>query len=177
MKRILFFVHFNKYDGLSKHVLYLLEHIKHIYSRIIIISNSKLNEQQAATLAGLSHSVIERKNTGFDFGAWKETLLQEGWENLEHYDSVTLMNDTCFGPVFDMEQTYKAMEERQYDFWGMTVHPTTRHGMPGNNWAIPEHLQSYFLCFNKKVVASKTFQKFWHKVKNMRKVNYVIQKY
>jgi rhamnosyltransferase len=60
---------------------------------------------------------------------------------------------------------------------GITNHRRTEAGMPGTNEPIPEHIQSYFYCFDKKVVSSKVFQDFWGNVENLSDVNEVIQKY
>jgi rhamnosyltransferase len=49
--------------------------------------------------------------------------------------------------------------------------------MPGTNRPIPEHIQSYFMCFKKKVVNSDPFKTFWGNVKYERQVEKVIQKY
>ena len=107
MNRILLYVHYNKYDTLDNHIIYQLKNIKHIYNRIVIISNSPISTENKAKLEGLYNDIIERGNIGFDFGAWKDALLQEGWEKLSQYDNVTLMNDTCFGPIFDLEPVYR----------------------------------------------------------------------
>jgi rhamnosyltransferase len=177
MNRILYFVHYNRYDGLAEYVLYLLEHIKHVYSRIVFVSNSSLSGEQNKKIAKLCDTVILRENKGFDFGAWKDALLRAGWDVLSEYDSLTLMNDTCFGPLFDLEQVYKKMEGQGADFWGLTNCQYTECGMPGTDGPIPEHIQSYFLCFNKNVIQSSEFQTFWNAVEYKTNVDEVIQEY
>ena len=44
MKRLLLYVHYNKYDELSGHVLYQLEQLRPLFSKLIVISNSQLTE-------------------------------------------------------------------------------------------------------------------------------------
>lgn len=176
-KRILFFVHYNKYDELSEHVVYLLQHIAKIYSKIVLISNSTLASNDLERLDGLYTTFIQRENIGFDFGAWKDALLHEGWDALAEYDSVTLMNDTCFGPLFDLADTYSTMESRVADFWGLVKISAADIGMPGTNRAVPEHLQSYFLCFKNAVVISCCFREFWENVLFETDINAAIQKY
>jgi rhamnosyltransferase len=175
MKRILFFVHYNKYNGLADYVTYLLEHIKHIYSRVVFISNSPLSAKQQKKLAPFCGDIILRENKGFDFGAWKDALLREDWGTLNQYDSVTLMNDTCFGPLFDMEDVYEDMEKRTVDFWGITNNGKNSKNLIKSK--LPEHIQSYFLCFGKKVIASKMFQCFWNNIKYFNNVKSIIHKY
>ena len=44
MKRILLYVHYNKYDNLSSHVLYQLEKMRPLFEDILFISNSNLSK-------------------------------------------------------------------------------------------------------------------------------------
>ena len=177
IKRALFFVHYNKNNSLSDYVVYLLQQIKHIYSRIVFISNSGLSPVNLSKLEGLYNDIIIRENRGFDFGAWKEALLNEGWEKLLQYDNITLMNDSCFGPVFDLQDIYEKTEQKNVDFWGLTLHPYLKSGMPGTNGPIPEYIQSYFICFNKAVISSTVFQNFWINIKYQKNIHKVIQLY
>lgn len=176
-KRVLFFVHYNKYNELSEHVVYLLQRIVKIYSKIVLISNSALASIDLERLDGLYTTFIQRENIGFDFGAWKDALLHEGWDALEEYDSVTLMNDTCFGPIFDLENVYEKMQAKNVDFWGLVNHKKVGNTISDRNISIPEHIQSYFLCFNANVVVAACFKKFWVTVQNENDVELVIEKY
>ena len=55
------------------------------------------------------------------------------------------MNDTCFGPLWDMAPIYDNYESNpNVDFWGMTNH----QGIKAGDIYIHEHLQSYFISFN-----------------------------
>ena len=44
MERLLLYVHYNKFNFISGHVLYQLEKIRPLYSRVVFISNSHLPE-------------------------------------------------------------------------------------------------------------------------------------
>lgn len=177
-RRLLLFVHYNKWGGLADYVVYLLKRVRKIYARIVFISNSPLTEEARAVLAGLCDEVVQRENTGFDFYAWKIALDREGPEGLAQYDSVTLMNDTCFGPLFDLEAVYRQMEARGADFWGLTNHrEKVGEDLLATKGSIPEHIQSYFLCFNKDTVASKAFSAFWKNVEAEEDVESCIRKY
>lgn len=102
MRRLLLYVHFNKHDRISPHVHYQLEKINSIFSKVVFISNSQLAAEEVEKLQnhGLIHHFIQRENAGFDFAAWRDGMAFVGFEELKDYDSVTLMNDTCFGPLW-----------------------------------------------------------------------------
>lgn len=176
-KRILLFVHYNRWGQLADYVVYLLRHVRKVFARVVLISNSSLSEEARQPLAGLYDDFLQRENRGFDFLAWKEALLREGQERLAAYDSVTLMNDTCFGPLFDLRAVYRRMEREGADFWGITNYVASEDNMPGTDGPVPDHIQSYFLCFSRTAVLSDAFQAFWKEVQHEEDVNSVIQKY
>jgi len=161
--RILFFAHYNEYDTIHNDIYYLLEGVRNIYNRIVLVSNSVIPEEHLLKLEKLCDSIIIRANRGYDFGAWKEALAKESWEELSQYDSVTLMNDSCFGPMFDLENIYIKMQQTNVDFWGLTIHQECKH-LPYLASSVPEHIESYFLCFHKNVILSSVFQKSWSQV-------------
>ena len=172
MERILLYVHFNKYKRVSNHVFYQLEQLKPLFSKIIFISNSHIEEAIKKTLYdefGISN-VLERYNKGYDFAAWRDGMSAVGFEELKTYDSLTLMNDTCFGPLWDLEPIYKHFEvDTQVDFWGMTNFRKTKY--------FEEHLQSYFVTFKQQILRSISFQEFWEQVKDFTDVQDVIDHY
>ena len=119
---------------------------------------------------GLIDDFIQRQNSGFDFAAWRDGMAQVGWNELTDYDSITTMNDTCFGPLWDLEPIYQKFEaDANVDFWGLTNHRKTK--------SFPEHIQSYFISFSQKVVASSAFQEFWQGIEDFSDVQEVIGQY
>ncbi|WP_082702293.1 rhamnosyltransferase WsaF family glycosyltransferase [Pseudacidovorax intermedius] len=177
MNNILFFVHYNKSGKVHDHVVYLLERIRSIYSRIVLISNSPLPSAEAARLMTIVDDIYERANTGFDFYAWKEGMDRERLDRLASYETVTLMNDTCFGPIFDLESIYHTMRTDECHFWGMTNHREKKEIIPELGTSLPEHLQSFFLVFKAPVLASPVWRDFWASMECESDVFRVIAKY
>ena len=176
MNRLLIYVHFNKYDHISRHVFYQLEQMNSIFSKVIFLSNSYLSEAEVRKLESknLIDDFIQRENKGYDFAAWHDGMKVVGFEELKQYDSVTVMNDTCFGPLWDMKDVYERFDQdTEIDFWGMTNHQEVKQ----RNLFINEHLQSYFICFKKKIVESSIFQSFWQQIQNYTDVQMVIDNY
>lgn len=174
LKKVLVYVHYNKNDGLSDYVLYQLEKLQPYYTRIIILSNTRLTKLSRSKLEAYTDEVIQRENIGFDFAAWRDGILAIGWDELNIYDELTLMNDTCFGPTREMSTVYQQFAERSdVDFWGITNHREETHGMPGTMTddnplgdPIPEYIQTYFITFKNNVIRSEVFRNFWSRVEN-----------
>lgn len=177
MKRILFYVHFNKTSALHSHVIYQLESLRKIYSRVVLISNSPLSSMHKRLISPFVNDIYERANFGFDFYAWKEALDREGRDALELYDSVTLMNDTCFGPLYDLGAGYDQMDKNACSFWGLTNHRKGDDVISELGISIPEHIQSFFLVFKSDVVSSAQWYSFWSKMECEEDVFKVIAKY
>lgn len=176
-KRILIFVHYNRYNELSSHVLYTLSKLRCYFKKVVFVSNSDLKGIDKERVQHYCDKIKIRENKGYDFGAWKEIIIEEGWRDLSSYDSLTLMNDTCFGPLFDMQMVFEKMEVPNVDFWGLTRYQNDNKWMPNHLEDIPEYIQSYYLCFTKKVVESSVFQDFWKKLILMSHVDNVIRIY
>ncbi|GAB2026777.1 rhamnan synthesis F family protein [Lactovum odontotermitis] len=181
--RILFYVHFNHKNELADHVYYQLEKIRPIFDQIFFISNSVLSGEDLQRLqsAGLINEFLQRENAGYDFKAWSDGMNQVGFDELTKYDSVTLMNDTCFGPIFDFESTFNRMtSDDSFDFWGITNNRSQEVAPP---WApntrvkMPDHIQSYFVSYKQKVVQSDSFRQFWADVEILDDVVRVIIRY
>ncbi|MGT2926219.1 rhamnan synthesis F family protein [Streptococcus cuniculipharyngis] len=172
MKRVLLYVHFNKYNRVSSHVYYQLTQLRPLFSKILVISNSEVSQKDYQSLVnqGLLDDFIQRENKGFDFAAWRDGILQLGFDHLTTYDSLTIMNDTCFGPLWEMKDYYLTYEANQeVDFWGLTNHRATK--------AFKEHIQSYFISFKQAVLQSEAFEDFWQGVKDFTDVQEVIAHY
>ncbi|MGT2828112.1 rhamnan synthesis F family protein [Streptococcus hillyeri] len=176
MKRLLLYVHFNKNEVISGHVHYQLEHIRSLFAKVVFISNSLLSEVEVKKLRqeGLIDEFIQRENIGYDFAAWQDGMKLVGFENLKDYDSVTAMNDTCFGPLWDLTPLYDRYEsDVATDFWGMTNH----RAIDAGHIYIDEHLQSYFMSFKQSIVQSDVFENFWQTVVAHTDVQKVIDEY
>lgn len=178
MKRLLLYVHFNKYNRVSSHVYYQLTKMRPLFSKVVFISNSSINDQDYHKLVELRlmDQFFQRENTGFDFAAWRDGMTHIGFEELKTYDVITTMNDTCFGPLWDIKDYFLSYEQdEQVDFWGLTNNrktPKSRHTQ-----GFREHIQSYFITFKKSVIQSQEFTDFWSSVENLTDIQEVIDKY
>lgn len=178
MKRLLLYVHFNKYNRVSSHVYYQLTQMRPLFSKVIFISNSQVSERDHQKLVNLRlmDNFIQRENIGFDFAAWRDGMTHISFDDITTYDVVTIMNDTCFGPLWEIKDYYLKYEaDDQVDFWGLTNNRRTKKSHQTQGF--PEHIQSYFITFKKPVIASSAFRNFWENVKNHTDVQEVINDY
>ncbi|HAV09998.1 MAG TPA: polysaccharide biosynthesis-like protein [Dehalococcoidia bacterium] len=149
MKRVAVFAHFDRDNIVDDYVLYYLEQLRHVAHHIVFVTASQINQPETARVSKLCDAVIVRENIGYDFASWRAGI--NSITNLADYDELILCNDSVYGPLFPLQDSFARMQEKQCDFWGMT-----------DNYEIAYHLQSYFLVFRKNVFISKAFTDFWN---------------
>lgn len=162
-KRLAVFAHYAADGSIAEEDVTTLRILAGFTDRIIIMSNSALSDKDIATISRIDQKITvkQRENTGLDFGAWRDVLFFTGKEKIQQYDELILCNNSCFPPVFPIEEMLSAMEEKRLDFWGNTIFPRLEDGSYIHREYIPEHLQSYWIVFTQKVLKSEVFWDFW----------------
>ncbi|MFR4665914.1 MAG: rhamnan synthesis F family protein [Subdoligranulum sp.] len=77
--------------------------------QVFFVNNGPLQPKSRQWAQGCCHTVLERENTGFDVGAYRDAVLQIGLDMLLQYDEVVLMNYTPCRPVGDVAAMFAAM--------------------------------------------------------------------
>lgn len=161
MKRIGIFQFFSEYNFVEKYIEKLLESMRPIVSKLIVVYNCELNSKELYKLTQYTKFIYKRQNLGFDAGAYKDVLLKLSCENWSQWDELILFNCTFYGPLFPWEEVFKQMENISVDFWGLSRHyGKIRLRKEGD--IIPEHLQSYFLVIRKKMLCSHSWLEYWN---------------
>lgn len=150
--------------------IYYLSAVAAEVDRLIIVVNGEISDGTYKNLARFSNEIHCRENKGYDACAFREVLLRhlpkETWSSV---DELVLFNNTVFGPTRPLAPIFQRFSSASVDFWGMTLNSTPE---------LPDHIQSYFLVFKKKVLQSPVFWKFWKGLRmNFTDVNYLISIY
>lgn len=161
-KRLGIFAFYDAFGIVDSYVEKLLDSTIAEVKKLIIVVNGNIIEDSRQKLSNYTTNIYIRENIGFDAGAYKDAflhfLVEEDWNK---WDEVLLFNDTFYGPVFPWKLIFEKMEkEKDLDFWGLTKHP----GLCGMKSKYPEHIQSYFLVFRKKLFLSPAFWSFWERL-------------
>jgi len=161
-KRIAIYFFFDKYGVVDKYVSYFLNDLNKNVDRTIIVVNGKLTKNGKEILLNYGE-VLQRDNKGFDVWAYKTALEYIGWEALEGFDEVILLNSTIMGPIYPLEETFVKMSKVDLDFWGLTKYfeyDKDPFGCIPFGY-IPDHIQSHFICCRKSLVQSSEFKNYW----------------
>lgn len=151
-KRISLVAGYDSKGVIHDYVIHLVRCLNDI-SQVYYFCDNDLAEGEGAKLEGLATICGARRHGRYDFGSWGEMIDQIGWEAIAEFDELVLVNDSCYGPFYDLSVVFERMNFRPCDFWSMT-----------GNREIAFHLQSYFLVFKRPVMANIDFQKFWSNI-------------
>jgi lipopolysaccharide biosynthesis protein len=150
MRRLAVFAHYDAQGEIKPYVHFYLRALRPHCERIVFVSTATLSPATLGTLDGLCDETALRQNSGFDFGMWQHAIVGT---DLGPFDELLLANSSVFGPLWPLDRVFDRMAGEECDFWGIT-----------DNYEFHWHLQSYFLCFRRRVLESEAFSRFWSSV-------------
>lgn len=162
--RLTAFASFHADPDLPPYIRYHLMALRPLSDRLVFVSNSPVSASGREFLATIGCEFLQRKNTGFDFAAWRDALDQFA---TEEFDEILLTNSSIIGPVRDLSSVFVEMKPFDGDFWALTT------SFGGGQ----KHLQSFFLVFKKPLIASSAWADWWRNIEELQDKNDVIRQY
>ncbi|WP_139981918.1 CDP-glycerol glycerophosphotransferase family protein [Nocardioides litoris] len=165
------------------------------FGDVFYLAACPLDDGELEKLAPWTADAWAVPHGSYDFGSYAmlaSTLV--GWDRLETYDEVLLVNDSCY-LLRSLDEVFAAMERRECDWWGLQV--TARHfdGGAGGR-ALPDvlahpelfpswqpdyddylHVGSYFLGLRRPVLTDPGFRRRLERVAPQRTKINIIYKY
>lgn len=177
-KRLAIYFFYDKSGIVDRYVPYFLEDLKRNVSEIFVVCNGNLTDDGKKTLEQYGE-VLVRENKGFDVWAYKTALEHYGWDRLQEYDEVIMMNNTIMGPVFPFSETFEKMDRKDLDFWGLTEYFKIKGDPFGYSpyGYLPDHIQSHWIACRKTLVSSKDFQEYWEQMPMIEDYNQAVGKH
>ncbi|MGL6209267.1 MAG: rhamnan synthesis F family protein [Paracoccaceae bacterium] len=117
-----------------------------------VVSNAPLSDADRLALAEVSSLVLERPNFGYDFGGYRDGIL-DILDSGTLPDRLLVLNDSIWFPLFDDTDLLEQIRQTPFDIWGplMTRDPDPRE----------EHIHSYMFSFSRRIMASPQFRAYW----------------
>ncbi len=164
-------------DGLLATTLKLLDHLRdELGFSICLVSNARINLGELDEIQKRCFKIIERKNVGLDFGAYKDALLNcinDPEVNYQNLERVLIANDSMV-LLRPLQDVFVELDSSACDFWGLA-----EHGFPKNVLSFRGEINciaSFFICFKPQVFNSAPFKKFWHDLKYFSSKRLIVQK-
>ncbi len=169
MKRAAIYVYYDKNGLIADYALFFIKSLLEVCSKVQVVINGKIIPKELEKLKIDGVDVVQRKNIGYDFWAYREGVLQFK-DCFYDIDELILCNSSVYGPFYPFFDMFDKMEKSEADFWGITLHPASDYKIIKNNknTQIKEHIQSYFLVFKKKMLQDNRFLDYFL---NMKKIN------
>ena len=155
MKRRLFL--FAAYDAAGQVGASLLWYVKALSENgdVIFVADSDIDEQQISLLTPYVLHAEASRHGEYDFGSYK---LAFKWAqdncSLKSYDYLYLVNDSVYGPLYDIRSYLEKMEGLGTEAFGLVHNPHRR----------TPHLQSWFIGMTGLVYSSQWFSDFMYSV-------------
>ncbi|KAB1659476.1 glycosyltransferase [Pseudoclavibacter chungangensis] len=160
-KRIAFYLFYDPLGVVDDYVVHQLREFRRDFDTIFVVVNGGLDDEGRARLESVADTVWQRENVGFDVWGFKEAQAEFGWDALEEFDELHLINYTNFGPLYPLAEVLDRMDDLDVDFWGMTEHKeVTPHPLRGVG-TMPAHLQSPWLVVRKSMFSTPEYRQYW----------------
>ncbi len=162
VKRAVILAHYDPDGIVDPYVVHAARGYRAVADRLILVSSSALT--LPATLDGVVDDFLPRDNVGYDFCSWRDGLALLGTP--QDYDEVVCVNDSVYGPLFDLRSAFSADGIRGADFWGMVMSAQRA-----------AHVQSWFFAMRRPILESPVFREFWDSVAPQDSKDAVIDRY
>ena len=164
--RVAIFIHWDGQGAVGDHTLHYVAALHAAGCSVVFVTNSgKLRPDAVAALKPLCAGIIIRRNVGYDFGAMREGIAALALPRA-NTESLTLVNDSLYGPLTPLGPVLARMDFTAADVWGAT-----------DSWQRRYHVQSYFVAVSRKVLESKAWSQFWGGVRPVKSKLWVVLRY
>lgn len=159
MTRLLLFSVNSDIYGESRYVIYLLNELAKYVDKVIICVSQNIDDKLYIKLQEYSEIIIKYDNY-IDVNRWCSAwrTYVYGHKILEDIDEILFANDSVYGPIYSLDEVFNFFENRQVDFWGMSVHGKMKFADRCEE--IPRFIQTYFWAVRKNMFLSEYFDAF-----------------
>ena len=157
-KRLVLFAGYHPKNIVDDAVVYYVQSLSK-FGDVVLCMDSDCPASELSKIEKHTLHTMAIRHGEYDFGSYKRAYL---WAlenlNLSDYDFVYLVNDSVYGPFFDMSRYFDAMENMGHDAFGMVYKRHKKH----------PHIQSWLIGTRPDVFLSQWFDQFMKNIKKLR---------
>ena len=121
------------------------------FGDVILCMDSNCSKTELNKVKKYTIHAIAKRHYEYDFGSYKRAYqYAHDKKILKNYDCLYLVNDSVFGPIFNIKDTLNNIEQIPTDAAGMVISQHKTHSF----------MESWFVRLNRKVFLSTWFDKF-----------------
>ena len=166
-KRLFLFAAYDP-NGKIGHALTYYVRTLQSFGDVAFCMDNKFSEHEIKKLKMHPMSVFITRHKEYDFGSYKRSF-QHVRDNglLENYEYIYLVNDSVFGPMFNISKLIHKMETISTDAVGIIESKHKTHSF----------MESWFIRLNKKIFLSPWFDEFISSVQKEQRKSMITVKY
>lgn len=150
MKRLFLMAAYDKRNEVSPALLHYLRSLA-ACGDVIFVADNTMNETELNRLSDCTIARLAEEHQEYDFGSYKRGYaLADEQGILPQYDRLYLVNDSVYGPIYELESYLERMECCGSEATALVYNPHHRN----------PHLESWFMGFGKKVFLAPWFAEF-----------------
>ena len=168
IKRLFLFAGYDKQGIIDNTLVWYLNALSKLGDIVFVMDCDVNDTSKLKSIKNLLHTETKRHGE-YDFGSYKRGYMwAKNNKIIDKYDWVYLVNDSVYGPLFDLEPCLQKMESNGTDLTGLTSY---------YDEFTPVHIQSWFVGLSHNIAISDTLYNFMQDV-HLRKNKWeVITKY
>lgn len=170
IKRLFLFAGYDKQGIIDDTLIYYLKMLSGYGDIVFVMDNVAPNAElnKLNNIPNILYKSAERHGE-YDFGSYKRGYQ---WADkngtLKKYDWVYLVNDSVYGPLFDIRGILEDLESRNVDLTGM---------IDFTNKFTPIQVQSWFVGLSNKVANSDFIRSFMDNISSQTNKQLIVLKY
>lgn len=166
-KRLFLFAGYNKSGKIDDALIYYIHALKK-FGDIVLVMDSDCSDSELKKVQKHCVYTSAIRHGEYDFGSYKRAY---NWAkrnlNISDYDILYMVNDSVYGPLFDMTSYFQKMESGNYDAFGIVKNP--HHDHP--------HIQSWFIGLKRNIFFTTWFDTFMNDIKKLSSKGEITRKY
>ena len=166
-KRLFLFAGYDKNGRIDASLTHYVHALKQL-GDIVLCMDSDCSDLELNKISQYCLHTSGVRHGEYDFGSYKRAYI---WakENLKisDYDYIYLVNDSVYGPLYNLAPYFDKMESLPDDAFGLLKNPHKHH----------PHIQSWFVGLTPKVFKSRWFDKFMHSITKLKSKGEITREY
>ncbi|MDE5615509.1 MAG: rhamnan synthesis F family protein [Alphaproteobacteria bacterium] len=150
VKRLFLFAGYDPNGRIDSSLVYYVRALSAL-GDVVVHMDCDSTDNSIQRLAPYTVHAAATRHGEYDFGSYKRAYI---WAcenlNINDYDFVYMVNDSVYGPLYDLGPFLEKMESNAWDAFGPVCNPKTAH----------PHIQSWFIGMRPSVFKSDWFATF-----------------
>ena len=167
-KRLFLFAGYDPDGIIDDTLVHYLSELSKLGDIVLVMDSDVADTSKLKQIKNLLHFETVRHGE-YDFGSYKRGYL---WAHskkiLDKYDWIYMVNDSVYGPLFDLEPELKDLESRGVDLIGMS---------DSFDKDVPKHIQSWFIGVSNLVATSETMYNFMCEIRRRDTKREIVRRY